>query len=790
MMLASSVMHLNKKSTIFTLGLFLLVFNGFSQKTDKNPISFVNCMIGTGGDANLLPVASVPFGMVQVGPDTHLNNSGYKYAAHEIIGFSHTHMSGGGCNDFKDIMFFPVSDPSWIARTQYPAKVCSPFSHDEELAEPGYYKVKLLDSDIDVEITATGRCGVHRYSYPKDKPQQLIVDLKYGHNSGCTVCPGYNYDTVRVSHIEIVNNYTIKGYRISDGWLKGVTVNFYAQFSKPFTVANIYENKKLKNNLKTLSGRDVKLVLQFDNEDDKPLVARVGISPVSMEGAMKNLQSEISTWDFDLIKNKAQQTWNKELGAIQIGDEDIPQKEMFYTFLYRTLFYPMLYSDVTGKFRSSDNKVHVGKSRYFAGALGLWDTFRAQNPLITILRPDVMTDLMKTFLEHYKNCGQLPQWTGAGVENLCMIGYPAMPVIADAYSKGIRNFDVQSLYKAMKVSANIDTFGFSEGNCVYKGTVNYKQYGYIPCEKEINSVAKSLEFNYGDWCIAQMAKMLGKKVDYDLYIKRAGWYKNLYDSQTKLLRPKYADGSWRTPFDPVFTNHYHPGDDYCEGTAFQWTFFVPHDARGLAALMGGKDAFVGQLDSLFIRSSQIHDGGKGSPDLNPAGMIGQYAHANEPGHHTIYLYNTIGQPWKTQKWVSTVMQNLYHNTTEGLCGNDDTGQMSAWYVFNAMGFYPVTHGQGIYYLGTPLFKNMSLKHKNGTLSIKAYNVSKENIYIQSVTLNGKSYSKNWVSHEDLFSGNAMLVFEMGNTPNKNWGSTTDALPSSMIDELEKDGKIN
>lgn len=774
----------NYSFNIFVLGVLLIGFNCFSQKTDKAPISYVNCMTGTGGDANLLPVASVPFGMVQIGADTHLNNSGYKYSAGEIIGFSHTHMSGGGCNDFKDIMFFPVSDPSWIDKAEYPEKVSCPFSHEKEQAEPGYYKVKLLDSDIDVELSATERCGIHRYTYPKGKPQQLVVDLKYGHNRGCTVCPEYNYDTVRVSHIEIVDDYTIKGYRISDGWLKGVTVNFYAQFSKPFTVANIYENKQLRLGLKKLSGRDVKLVLQFDNKDNKPLVSRVGISPVSMEGAMKNLQTEVKTWDFDLIKNQAQQAWNKELGAVQISDEDSSQKEMFYTFLYRSLFYPMLYSDVTGEFRSSDNKVHSGNFRYFAGALGLWDTFRAQNPLITILRPDVMTDLMKTFLEHYKNSGQLPQWTGAGVENLCMIGYPAMPVIADAYSKGIRDFEVQQLYEAMKVSANVDTFGYSEGNCVYKGTMDYKHYGYIPYEKEINSVAKSLEFNYGDWCIAQMARMLGKKDDYDLYIKRAGWYKNFYDSQTKLLRPKHADGSWRTPFDPVFTNHYHPGDDYCEGTAYQWTFFVPHDVRGLATLMGGKDAFVEQLDSLFLRSSAIHDEGKGSPDLNPKGMIGQYAHANEPGHHTIYLYNSVGQPWKTQKWISTVMQNLYHTTTEGLCGNDDTGQMSAWYVFSAMGFYPVTHGEGIYYIGTPLFKDLSLKHKNGILSIKANRVSKENIYIQSVTLNGKVYKKNWLKLEDLFSGNTKLVFEMGNTPNKNWGSKETDLPPSMSDELE------
>ena len=772
----------NLKNILLLLVILLTGMSSFCQRSVKEPISFVNCMIGTGGDANLLPVASVPFGMVQAGPDTHLNNSGYKHSANEIIGFSHTHMSGGGCNDFKDIMFFPLSDPSLISKTQFPSNVGSPFFHNQEVAEPGYYKVKLLSSDIDVEITATERCGIHRYTWPKGKSQQLIVDLKYGHNSGCTVCPGYNYDTVRVAHLEIIDNYTIKGYRISDGWLKGVTVNFYTRFSRPFKMSRIYKNKQFAPEVTNLTGNDVRLILQFEENDSHPLIARTGISPVGMEGAMKNLAAEGASLDFDRIKANAQKSWNKELGVIQLNQEDPVHLKLFYTFLYRSLFYPMLYSDVTGEFRSSDSKVHKGDFRYFAGALGLWDTFRAQNPLITLLRPDVMTDLMKTFLEHYNNSGQLPQWTGAGVENLCMIGYPAMPVIADAYSKGIRNYKVSELYEAMKRSANVDTFGFSEGNCVYKGTDLYKKYQYIPCDKDINSVSKTLEFCYGDWCIAQMAKMLGKKADYDFYIGRAEWYKNLYDSQTKLLRPKKADGNWRSPFDPIFTNHYHEGDDYCEGTAYQWTFFVPHDPEGLAGLMGSQTAFIGQLDSLFTRSSAIHDGGNGAPDLNPKGMIGQYAHANEPGHHTIYLYNSMGQPSKTQQWISTVMEKLYKPTPEGLCGNDDTGQMSAWYVFSAMGFYPVTHGDAIYTIGTPLFKNLSFRHQKGMLTIVAKNLTSENVYIQSVTLNGKIWSKNWFHHRDLFSGNAKVVFEMGKSPNLNWGNKAEDVPPSMKNE--------
>ncbi len=777
-----------KKFRIFQLLIFSLVTSSASaaDSLHLNRISYVNPMLGTNGSSNILPVASAPFGMVQLGADTHLNNAGYKYNADEIIGFSHTHMSGGGCNDFKDIMFFPINDPLWIGRTQYPQRISEKFSHNQELAEPGYYKVKLLNSKIDVELTATERCGLHRYSYPKDKPQQMIIDLKYGHNSGCTVCPKYDYDTVRTSFIKVINDHTIIGYRISDGWLNGVNVYFHAEFSKRFTIIQLYENNQLKKDKKELMGRNVRLFIQFDENDGKPVVARTGISPVSVENAMNNLESEVKTWDFDLIKNKAQQKWEKELSAVEINDTNSVRKRIFYTLLYRSLFYPALYSDVNGEFRSSDNKVHKGDFKYLAGALGLWDTFRAQNPLISILRPDIANDLMKTFIAHFNYSGQLPQWTGAGIENWCMIGLPANSIIADVYRKNIRGYDVAKLYEAMKVSANVDTFGFSEGNGVHKGTILYKKYGFIPCEMDINSVSKSLEFNYSDWCLAQMAKMLEKKEDYNFYMNRSRWYKNLYDPITKLMRPKYGDGSWKAPFDPVFSNHYHQGDDYCEGTAYQWTFFVPHDPLGLANLMGGNEIFEQQLDSLFIRSSVIHTGGEETPDMSEKDMIGQYAHSNEPCHHIIYFYNSIGKPWKTQKWISSVMSNLYEDSFEGLCGNDDTGQMSAWYIFNAMGFYPVTHGSGVYYIGTPLFKDMKLKHKNGILSIKANNISKQNIYIKSVTLNGKPYLKNWLKHEKIFNGDVELIFDMDNIPNKDWGSSKEMCPPSMIGEKYDD----
>jgi predicted alpha-1,2-mannosidase len=770
---------------IFNYG--VLVFMAYtltSCNTKENTIDYVDCFIGTGGDANLLPVASVPFGLVQMGPDMYLNRSGYKYGGSDkIIGFSHTHMTGGGCNDYKDIMFFPLNQTGLLNSEDFPAQVEGAFSHEQEVAQPGFYGVKLLDSDIDVELTATQRCGMHQYTYPGGAMQQLVIDLKHGHNAGCSVCPIYDYDTVRVSYIEMVDEKTIKGYRISDGFLKGVNVHFYAEFSKPIKNYKIFKDKEAADGITRLEGRDVRMLLEFENTDDKPLVARVGVSPVDTEGARQNLRAEIDTWQFETVKEQAQQSWENALGAIEIEDENRANKEMFYTLQYHSLFYPQIYSDVDGRFRSSDNEVHQNNFDYYGGALSLWDVFRAQLPLVTLLRPDVSNDLMKTFLEHYNNFGQLPNWSGAGVETWCMIGLPAHSVIADIYSKGIQDYDIEALYDAMKVSANVDTFGYSEGNCLYKGTWLYKEYdGYIPCGLDINAAAKSLEFNYSDWSLAQVAKMLHKEDDYNFYIKRAAGYKKLYDNSTKLLRPKHADGSWRDPFDPVLTTHYHEGDDYLEGTAYQWTFFVPHDAKGLAQLMGGDDAFVEQLDSLFIRESVIHHGGKGSPDLNPKGMIGQYAHCNEPNQHVIYMYNTVGQPWKTQKWIDYVRTSLYKHAPDGLYGNDDLGQMSAWYVFSAMGFYPVTHGQGLYYIGTPMFKNLKLKHTNGELTIIANNVSDENIYIQSLTLNGDPYTKNYLEHDAIFNNDGVLVFEMGNQPNKQWGSSDDARPPSMIDE--------
>jgi len=769
-----------KKRFFLTRCLILCMgfYFGCTTTTDDfDPASFVCPMMGTGDDGRVVPVAAAPFGMVQLGPDTHFTASGYHYSHTKIYGFSHTHKSGGGGTDFQDIMFFPVSNIQWRQCTNYPEQVSSPFSHLQEDVEPGYYHVKLLDTDIDVALSATSRCGMHRYSYPEATPQQLIIDLKHGCQHSTTIFADEDFDTVKIARLEIVDDHTVRGYRISNGWAPEQHVYFHAEFSKPILSCRLFEDRLFRENARELTGTDVRALLEFA-QDGQPLIACVGISPVSMEGASRNLKAEIAGSDFDAVRIATRAEWNKALSAIVVHDSKMQQKEVFYTCLYYAMLYPMLYSDVDGQYRSSDSQIYQGDFRYFAGVLGLWDTFRAQNPLITILRPDVSNDLMKTMLEHYRHCGQLPLWTLAGVENMCMIGYHSMPVIADAYHKNIRDYDVQALYDAMKMSANRDTIGFFLK--AYRGAMLYKQYEYVPCDLEVTAASKTLEYCYDDWCIAQMAKMLGQKEDYDNYIRRAGWYRNLFDDRINFMRGKMSDGSWRTPFDPFHSNHYRPDDDFCEGTSWQWTFFVPHDGKNLINLMGGKEAFIEKLDSLFIISSEIH-GDNPAPDIT--GMIGQYAHGNEPGHHTLYMYNYAGQPWKGQKLLSDVMYTLYDTTPEGICGNDDTGQMSAWFVFSAMGFYPVTHGSGIYFIGTPLFREMKLKHPNGTLTIQAPKVSHDNCYIQSVKLNGKPYTKNWLRHDELFGGDATLLFTMDAKPNTNWGSAVEALPLSMCDEI-------
>ena len=757
--------------------LLTIALVAIAHADNTQPVDLVRPMMGTSNNGCVAPVAAAPFGMVELCPDTFFSASGYIYHHGHIYGFSHTHKSGVGGTDFKDIMFFPLTSTQWADKAQCPPRVSSRFSHDKEHVEPAYYRVTLLNSNIEAELTATKRCGMHRYSYPTSSERNLLIDLKHGCEHACTIIPEDDFDTVKLSYIELIDSRTIQGYRISNGWAPEQHVYFYAELSEPIANYKIYLDRNHQPNAKSAKGCDVRALLSF-GEGDKPIVARVGISPVSMEGAKRNLKAEIKTFDFDRVRAATRKEWNNTLSAIKIADADTPQKEVFYTCLYFAHLYPQLYSDVTGEYRSSDSKVYRGNFNYYGGVFSPWDTFRTQIPLMNILHPEVTRDLAKTMLEHYRHCGQLPIWLLAGVETMCMIGYNSMPVIADIYSKGIRGFDVEALFEAMKASANRDTFGYFLRD--FRGARYYNEYGYVPFDKEITSVSKTLEYCYADWCIAQMARMLGHEKDYATYIERAKRYKNLFDTETRFMRGRNSKGEWRTPFDPFYSNHYQPDDDFCEGTSWQWSFFVPHDIAGLAELYGGEEAFAEKLDSLFLVSSELH-GPNPAPDIT--GRIGQYAHGNEPGHHTLYIYNYIGQPWKAQRRISDILYTLYNTNHYGMCGNDDCGQMSAWYVMSAMGFYPMTHGQGVYCIGCPIFKDVELRHKKGALRIVADGASRENCYVQSVTLNGKPYPHNYLMHDELFSGNCTISFQMGNTPNKEWGSAKDNRPPSMSDEI-------
>jgi len=767
------------KQFVLILAILTLFSCQKKSETSFNLTDYVNPFIGTGGNGNVCPVASVPFGMLQAGPDTRTGGSGYHYNDKKIKGFSHFHKSGGGCSDFLDILFQPVPGFLWNEDTTYPSDgFAFEFSHYNEHAEPGYYNVTLDQSRVNVSLTATSRCAMHRYVFPEGGSNYVAIDLKHGATGGCTIVSEDNYDTVKISSLRIIDDYTAEGCRISEGQAKKERTYFYAVFSKPFTNSSLYVKRKMVDSISLVEGTDVRSVFGFQLDDKKELYVKVGISSVSTEGARKNLEKEIPGWDFEAVKTQAQRSWNRELSRIRIETENARQREIFYTSIYFTKMYPMLWMDVDGHYRGADDRIHKAEGfNYYGGHLGFWDNYRAAYPLLILANPDVANDLVKTSLAFYDDYGQLPVLVVAGNETYQMTGLHVISFIADCYRKGIRNYDPEKVFDAMKSTAMRDTTGFSMR--YFTGLKNYKKYGYIPADLEMEATARTLDYAYDDWCIAQMAKLLDKQSDYDYFINRACSYKNVFDRSVSFMRGRFADGSWRTPFDPFLSAHRR--DDFCEGNAWQWTFSVPHDPRGLAQLFGGNEKMIEKLDTFFTISSYVH-GELASKDIS--GFIGQYSHGNEPVHHDIFLYSYLGQSWKTQKYVHQVLTTLYDNTPEGICGNEDTGQMSAWYVFSSIGFYPARPGDGTYVIASPLFKKVIINLPNSKkLIIKTNNLSDNNIYIQSVTMNGQPYSKVYFQHEDLMHGGE-IVFEMGSEPNTCWGVNTADLPLSMCDELK------
>lgn len=731
----------------------------------ENHCSYVNPFMGTAGkgcNGQIIPMAVRPHGMVQLAPDTAVEGTtGYRYTHDKIMGFSHMHRSGGGGGaDFQDILFLPIARDS--IGESLPEHFGIPFSHEEEHAEPGYYSVML--GGIRCELTATRRCGLHRYTFPRGMSQSVVGDLKHGNTGNCTTVPEDQYDTVRVAHLEMAGSREIRGYRISNGWCPEMHVYFDARFSKPIESIRFYEDGKLTDETHMLEGRNVKAVLNFGGNNGEPLEVYVGISSADMDGAAKNLRKEVRHKDFAQVMAEAHEEWNQVLSAIGIDDPTSEKGRTLYTCWYFSQVYPMLWSDVDGRYRGGDVKIHKSRHDNYGAFLGLWDIYRAELPLVGMVNPGIISDVINTLYSHYEQVGMLPIFLSGGQEVNCMEGYHSMPVVADAYYKGIRGFDAGKMLEAMRVSACTDTFGYFCRN--FRGAKNYLQYHYIPWDKEVSSVSKTMEQCYDDWCIGRFAQMTGNDDAAAEYFGRSQWYRNMFDPQTGLMRPKGSDGRFIEPFDPIWSNHMQKDDHFMEGTSWHWTFSVQQDPYGLMDLMGGNEALSAKLDTLFFHMTPNVHGPFPSGDMT--GSIGHYAHGNEPSHHTIYLYDFAGKPWMAQQLVGTVVDSLYNTTPDGICGDEDTGQMSSWYVLSSMGFYPVTLATGIYCIGAPQHDRLTFKHAGGTLTIEAPGATQGKKYISSMTINGTPADRCYLTHKELFGGDSTIHFEMSSTPTR-WG---------------------
>lgn len=706
---------------------------------------YVNPFIGTDFTGNTYPGAQVPFGMVQLSPDNGLPGwdriAGYFYPDSTIAGFSHTHLSGTGAGDLYDISFMPVTLP--YKEADAPLGIHSKFSHDDESATAGYYRVLLKDYGIDVELTTTERCGIQRYTFPEAQAA-VFLNLK----------KAMNWDFTEDSHIEQVDSVTVQGYRFSDGWARNQRIYFRTRFSKPFTSMQTDTTVILKDGKRI--GTATVARFDFNTQAGEQIVVSTALSGVSMEGATRNLLAEAPDNDFDAYRKAARDNWNRQLSKIEVKGENADDKVNFYTALYHSMLAPTIYSDADGAYYGPDKQVHQADGWTNYGTFSLWDTFRAAHPLFTYTAPERVNDMVKSFLAFYEQNGRLPVWNFQGSETDMMIGYHAVPVIVDAYLKGIGDFDAEKALEACVATANIDS---------YRGIGVYKQLGYIPYNMEDGynadnwSLSKTLEYAYDDYCIARMAEKMNKKEIAETFYRRSQNYKNVYNPATSFMQPRDEKGAFIEDFK---------ADDYtphiCESNGWQYFWSVQQDIDGLIGLVGGKERFAQKLDSMFT----FHPSADDELPLFSTGMIGQYAHGNEPSHHVIYLYNKVGQPWKTQKYAAKVMNELYLNTPAGLCGNEDCGQMSAWYVFSAMGFYPVDPAGGQYEIGTPLFPEAKLRLANGkTFTVLAPKVSKENIYIQSVKLDGKPYDKSYITHEQIMNGST-LELEMASQPGPVW----------------------
>ena len=709
---------------------------------------YVNPFIGTGAidgglSGNNYPGATSPFGMIQLSPDTSEapnwgDASGYDYNRNTIFGFSHTRLSGTGASDLIDITLMPTSS----------GRTSSAFTHDEEKARPGYYQVMLKDEGINAELTTTQRNGIHRYQYPAGKDAEIILDMDHSADKGSWGRRIIN------SQIRILNDHAVEGYRIITGWAKLRKIYFYMEFSSPILTSTLRDGGRVHENTAVINGTNLHGCFRFGQLNGKPLTCKVALSSVSMENARQNMEQEAPHWDFDRYVAAADADWEKQLGKIEVKGTEV-QKDIFYTALYHTMIQPNTMSDVNGEYMAADyttRKVANNETHYTT--FSLWDTFRASHPLYTLLEPERVTDFVKSMIRQYEYYGYLPIWQLWGQDNYCMIGNHSIPVITDAILKGIPGIDMEKAYEAVYNSSVT-----SHPNSPFEV---WEKYGFMPENIQTQSVSITLEQAFDDWCVAQLAAKLNKDADYQRFHKRSEYYRNLFHPKTKFFQSKNDKGEWIEPFDP-YQYGGNGGHPFTEGNAWQYFWYVPHNIQALMELTGGTKAFEQKLDTFFTstyKSEQMNH--------NASGFVGQYAHGNEPSHHVAYLYNFAGQPWKTQKYVSHILNTLYNNTSSGYAGNDDCGQMSAWYVFSAMGFYPVNPADGRYIIGSPLLDECTLKLAgNKEFRIRTIRKSPEDIYIQSVTLNGKKHKDFFITHQDIMNGGTM-VFKMGKKPS-GWG---------------------
>jgi predicted alpha-1,2-mannosidase len=733
-------------------------FVGSINEKDENlPLtSFVDPFIGTGLHGHVFLGANVPFGAVQLGPVNMTQGwdwcSGYNYADSTILGFSHTHLSGTGIGDMGDIAIMPVTGNVRMARgnaADPQSGYFSLFSHDEETAVPGYYAVQLKRYGIKAELTATERVGFHRYTFPITDSAKIIIDLE----------SGIGWDQPTETYIKKINDSVVTGFRFSKGWAADQRIFFAAIFSRSMSNFSVYDSIIQKEGA-AISGKKSRGVASFVHSENETILMKVGISPVSIENAMRNIDAEIPHWNFEAVRTNADLAWNMELNKIKIKTPDTARLRTFYTALYHTMIAPSIFNDHNSDYRGTDKKIYTGAPFTNFTTFSLWDTYRAAHPLFTITQPERVNDMINSMLAIFQQQGKLPVWHLMGNETNTMPGYSGVQVVADAYLKGFTGFDPELAWQAVKTTAMQNE----------RGIQYVKDVGYIPADSMVESVALGLEYAIADWSIAAMAKKMGKTEDFEYFSKRAQYYKNYFDSVTGFVRGRLNQDNWRTPFSPFESRHMK--DDFSEGNAWQYTWLVPHDVPGLMAMLGGENKFIAKLDSLFTIQGDM--GREASNDIT--GLIGQYAHGNEPSHHITYLYAYAGQPWKSADKIRYILDSLYSDRFDGLCGNEDVGQMSAWYILSALGMYQVNPAGGVFVFGSPVIDEASIKvAKNRTFTIKVKNNPASNKYIQRIKLNGKEYPNSFIHYDDIMKGGELII-EMGPLPSKTWGVSKEHRP--------------